>query len=312
MALGATEAAMASGNRALFEPAFLHENVFIRIDILRPNDDATDEIAALLPSIPGQVSVLNSIIRGSHTPNVQIGRQCESPYTCQFKEHCWRHVTEPSIFTIPRVGEAKIDQLVSQGTTSIFDIPEDFHLSDNQRSYVEMLSETKSLLCTTRFISLTSRPRRKPCRGYPGSAPFSQYPFQFSLHLLHDNGDLDHFAYLHSDTSDPRTPLAEALVDRVGPSGTIIAYNTAFEKSVISNLAKAIPSLTEDLGPLLKRFFDLLPIFRNYYIHPAFHGSSSIKNVLPVLVPDLSYSELNISEGSSAQVAPTGLGISRI
>ena len=150
---------------------------------------------------------------------------------------------------------------------------------------------------------MTSRPRRKPCRGYPGSAPFSQYPFQFSLHLLHDNGDLDHFAYLHSDTSDPRTPLAEALVDRVGPSGTIIAYNTAFEKSVISNLAKAIPSLTEDLGPLLKRFFDLLPIFRNYYIHPAFHGSSSIKNVLPVLVPGLSYSELDISHGSSAQVA---------
>src|SRR5690606_27031315 len=49
--------------------------------------------------------------------------------------------------------------------------------------------------------------------------------------------------------------------------------------------------------------YDLMDIFRNnYYIDPAFRGSNSIKDVLPVLAPDLSYKELNIGKGDIASL----------
>ncbi|MEE8441262.1 MAG: hypothetical protein V3S41_06025, partial [Spirochaetia bacterium] len=54
---------------------------------------------------------------------------------------------------------------------------------------------------------------------------------------------------------------------------------------------------------MLPRFFDLLVIFRSHYSHPDFLGSNSIKNVLPVLVPDLSYEGMAVGDGNEAQAA---------
>ena len=51
------------------------------------------------------------------------------------------------------------------------------------------------------------------------------------------------------------------------------------------------------------RFADLLDIFRKFYIDPDFGGSNSIKDVLPVICPDLSYSTLEVGNGQDAQAA---------
>jgi len=39
------------------------------------------------------------------------------------------------------------------------------------------------------------------------------------------------------------------------------------------------------------------------YIHPGFKGIWSIKNVLPVMVPELSYSDMGIGKGDQAMMA---------
>jgi len=50
------------------------------------------------------------------------------------------------------------------------------------------------------------------------------------------------------------------------------------------------------------RIVDLMiPFAEGWYVDKDFFGSASIKAVLPVLVPQLSYKELNISGGNSAQ-----------
>lgn len=38
------------------------------------------------------------------------------------------------------------------------------------------------------------------------------------------------------------------------------------------------------------------------YIHPGFKGSWSIKNVLPMMVPELSYSEMETGKGDQAMM----------
>jgi hypothetical protein len=373
-ALDTTKEAVASGKNAFFEPAFLYDNVFIRIDVLRPNgdtwdlievksvltvsdthiidaavqryvtegagltinkcyimhlcrdcefpdlsnlfilDDVTPQVANLLPTIPDQVATFNQIIADSETPDIPIGKHCDSPYTCLFKAHCWQHVAEPSIFCIPRISAKKIDQLVSQGITSIHEIADDFKLSENQRRHVDVFKNNKpqilwpaicdqlaTLQYPIHFLDFETQMEAIP--RLPGLRPFNQYPFQFSLHILHEDGTLDHFEYLHRDASDPREPLAKALIDTVDPTGTIIAYNASFEIRVIGNLAWRIPSLRHSLYRLRDRFFDLLPIFRDYYFHAGFLGSNSIKDVLPVLVPELSYTNLDVHGGDEVQLA---------
>ncbi|GAH48601.1 unnamed protein product, partial [marine sediment metagenome] len=247
-------------------------------------DDVTDKVTKILPSVPDQVTELNRIIAEKETPDIPIGKHCDSPYTCQFKEYCWQNVTEPSIFSIPRISAKKIDMLILQDITSIRDIPENFKLSENQRRHIEVFRNNKpqilwpaiqdqleTLQYPLHFLDFEMQMDVIP--RLAGLRPFSQYPFQFSLHILHEDGTVDHFDYLHRDTTDPRAPLAKALLDCLDATGTIIAYNAGSEKRAIAHLAKAIFSYRQNLYLLRKRFFDLLPIFRDYYFHPDFRGS---------------------------------------
>ena len=49
------------------------------------------------------------------------------------------------------------------------------------------------------------------------------------------------------------------------------------------------------------RTYDLMDVFtKQHYVHKDFKGSTSIKKVLPVLAPELSYKELTIQEGGTA------------
>lgn len=72
---------------------------------------------------------------------------------------------------------------------------------------------------------------------------------------------------------------------------------------MINDLIAACPDLAEPLKSIRGRLWDLLPIVRNHYYHPDFHGSFSIKSVLPVLDPDSGWSELEIADGMAAAIA---------
>ena len=132
--------------------------------------------------------------------------------------------------------------------------------------------------------------------------PFQQTPFQWSVHVLHEDGTQTHHGYLHRDRTDPREALASVLVDVLADEGSIVVYS-GFESRVIRSLADTLPALEDRLLPLQDRMVDLLHLLHNYYYHPNFHGSFSIKDVLPVLVPTMSYEDLFIREGSQAALA---------
>ena len=60
--------------------------------------------------------------------------------------------------------------------------------------------------------------------------------------------------------------------------------------------------LADALGDIEMRLFDLLPVVRSSYYHPRFRGSFSIKRVLPAIVPELGYDDLEIADGQTAAV----------
>ncbi len=53
----------------------------------------------------------------------------------------------------------------------------------------------------------------------------------------------------------------------------------------------------------------MIPFRQKYYCSPEMKGSYSIKAVLPSLVPELSYDELEINEGGLASIAFESLWI---
>lgn len=138
-----------------------------------------------------------------------------------------------------------------------------------------------------------------------GTRPYQQIPFQYSLHILAENQSIEHREFLASPTdfhrTDPRKLLIEQLKKDFRNSGSIVTYNKSFEIGRLKELAEAFPEDAEFLQGLIERIVDLYDVFWNrWYYHPAMKNSASIKSVLPALIPEFSYGDLNISDGSTA------------
>jgi hypothetical protein len=264
--------------------------------------------------VPEMLERFRQTLSASTEPAVPVGPHCEEPYECPFKGYCWQGVPPVSIFDIPRLGSAAKGQLAAQGVLRLEDLPAEYPLTENQARFVKLIRRGRAqidsasirvLLATLSFplYFLDFETDSPAIPRFPGMRPFQQFPFQFSVHVLQPGGRLEHREYLHGDLEDPRPALARRLVEAIGPEGSIVAYNAAFERGVLEALARELPSLAEDLLQRAARLWDLLPVFREHYLHPGFGGSASIKRVLPVLVPELSYEDLEIGEGAQAQAA---------
>ena len=84
--------------------------------------------------------------------------------------------------------------------------------------------------------------------------------------------------------------------------GDVLVYNKTFEITRLNEIARDFPEYADEIEKLISRIKDLMiPFQKKYYYAPEMKGSYSIKAVLPALVPELSYDNLEINEG--------GLGI---
>lgn len=208
----------------------------------------------------------------------------------------------------------KVAQLYDMGIEKLVDIPEDFVLSPKQKLQV---SAAKS---GERIIDIASIGKYMEKLQFPlyfldyetlasvvppfnGLSPYEQLPFQYSLHVLDSpEGELKHFTYLHRENSDPTIALSESLQECIGTSGTILTWNESFEKRCNDLMARVAPKYKKFYADVNNRVADLcIPFQKNWYVDHGFLGSYSIKKVLPVLVPELSYSSLGINEGAAAQ-----------
>jgi hypothetical protein len=134
---------------------------------------------------------------------------------------------------------------------------------------------------------------------YANTSPYEVIPFQWSDHIFHKDGSLVHKEYLCEDRRDPREDFTRTLLENLDGRGSIFIYTT-YEKTIIKRLAEHLPQYRDDLLCIPNRFKDLCSIIRHYFYHPGFHGSFSLKSVLPVLVPEMSYNTLSIKDGSHA------------
>ncbi len=278
--------------------------------------DVTNETAALISQIEAQTKSLKEVASSKKMPQVKIGRQCENPYPCSFYGYCWKEVPEGSIYELTRLSEKKLGDLQARKILTLCDIPDGFKLSPSQKLQVQAAKTKqphlerqaiKKLIAELNypiyFLDFETLGPAIPL--YDGMKPYQALPFQASLHIQdYPGGDIKHLEYLGDGRSDPRPGLVQFLCKNIGPKGSVIAYNKSFEARCLNDLADAFPKEAKCLIGIKDRLWDLDdPFQRGFYVHPQFHGSWSIKAVLPVIAPELSYEDLTIRGGTEAQVA---------
>jgi hypothetical protein len=92
------------------------------------------------------------------------------------------------------------------------------------------------------------------------------------------------------------------VIKDIGDAGTVLVWYEGFEKARNRELGDMLPEYKDSMDAINDRVVDLMLPFKNkWYDDPRFEGSASIKQVLPVVCPELSYKSLGIQEGGSAQ-----------
>ena len=226
-----------------------------------------------------------------------------------------REIDKYSIYRLGRINKDNIKKLEEDGIETIDKIPNtELFLSSKQKAQVEV-TKTNTARISEKDIKLFVDKFKYPIYFldyetvadvvpmYDGTSPYDQVPFQYSLHILHEDGKLEHKEFLHQSSESPIEHIKKRLMEDIGDKGSVVVWYAAFEKGCNKFLCRNEKGEKLDFFDNLNdRIIDLMEPFKNdLYLHKDFFGSASIKKVLPVLVPDLSYSNLDIKEGETAQ-----------
>lgn len=262
---------------------------------------------------------LQQLLNRATEPNIDIGSHCLSPFECPYMHHCWAHITNQSVLHLnnPR---GKQWQLYENGIQHLADIPEHYPLNHQQYLQVEGV-RNNTIHIDRQQLQHFLNPIQKPLCFFDfetinpalpvlnGTKPFEQVPFQYSLHICDAQLNIQQhceflaqaYDFTNATSTDPRLQLIEQLKRDMPQHGSIIAYNAAFEISILKGLAIAFPDEEPFLNGLITRFVDLyLPFKSGWYYKPEMGASLSIKSVLPAIAPEFSYADLKIANGGLA------------
>jgi predicted RecB family nuclease len=278
------------------------ENLFI-------SSDLTQEALYYQEELIGKLQQMKDMLSNSHPPVIAPSRHCFSPDRCEFWEHCAQGLPEDWILELAGIGQNKFEELAGMGVQDIRDVPDSFSLTEiqerirtcvkNNEEYAssELRAELEEVQYPVHFLDFETLGLAIP--RYAGTRPYQTVPFQWSDHVLHEDGRVEHREYLCEEDKDPREEFARTLLGVLGTNGSIVTYTT-YEEGVIRGIGEDFPQYRDQLLALLGRVKDLYAIIRRNYYHPGFHGSFSLKSVVPALLPDMNYENLAIQEGQQA------------
>jgi predicted RecB family nuclease len=271
--------------------------------------DLTEQIIELQPSIIKEIASIKKLFSAKKSPQALPGKHCKKPYVCQYIDYCMKGLEYP-VTELPRISDTMLEALKKLKIKEINSIPQDLNglteLQQRVRDAVHaevpflksgMKEKLENIQYPIYFLDFESFNPALPL--YKNTKPYQMIPFQWSVHILSRKGGVKHKEYLHISHEDPHQAFACSLIKVLRKKGAILVYSN-FESTRIKGLMKILPGYSKELKALLSRIIDLQQIIRTHCYYPEFHGSYSLKNVLPVLIPDLTYEGLEISNGALA------------
>ena len=268
----------------------------------------TEEVLLQAKEFTDHCDVVTQIISQDSKPDVELKWECKG---CDIFKECVGEDIENHVFDLPRLSQKKFSQLVGLNVVRIEDVPNDFKLTPNQTKVNDSVKTGQPIIDNEGLnnalgsisfptYNLDFETVQTAIPLYSDILPYAQIPTQYSIHICSSPGQIDdHFDYLADPMKDCRRELAEKLLSDCGNKGSIIVY-TSFEKTIIMGLSELFSDLASSLESLVTRLVDLNTIISKHLYRMEFHGSSSIKKVLPVLVPDLGYEDMDVSNGQDA------------
>ncbi len=280
-------------------------------------ENFSNQESVVLPQILAWLEVAREALADGSEPFVVLDRKCWRPDKCSFQGHCLADQPKPSIYTLPQLHPSREKKLIEFGIRGVAEIEDPALLTDRQIRYWRAIREQKmsaspdlmprldEIKFPALFLDFEAVSPALPL--FKGSRPYEIVHFQWSAHLLTDPemrpDEWEHYEFLGHGDRDPRPAFCSEMESLLERSATVVHYSP-YELTQLKKLTEmGVERAGECLDLFRKNPVDLEDIVKQTVDHPAFEGKTSIKKVLPALVPGLDYSDLEIGNGDAAQLA---------
>lgn len=286
--------------------------------------DITEKVRALMSTTLLQVDMAFEVLANKTMPDIsprfvnQLGINGKSsPWLEEWME-IFKGIKGEfdtySMYNLAYPSPEQLGQLEDLGITSILEMNEDQALRDKQKVQIRTTKANQRILDAEKikvfldtfqyplyFFDYETLATLVP--QFDRFSPYKDYPFQYSLHVIESPGaEVQHKEYLHNEASDPMPGLLIQLRQDIGDTGTVLTWNMSYEKGCNDRMAELYPEYADLLADLNTRIEDLMtPFAKMWFFDKDFFGSASVKKVLPVLAPDLSYKDLEVDNGLLAR-----------
>ena len=248
----------------------------------------TDAARKRLSDVRNKLSPMQAVLAKEEEPEVLVSRSlCTQPYRCDYIDHCMADKPDDWVGYLPRISK-NLGLLHSQGIESVRDIPESFELPDSLASIrktilsgqVRVEDGLSSALAAfgppAYYLDFETINPGIPF--YPHTRPYERIAFQWSLHLIDEDGTVSHQEFLAPGHDDPRRAVAETLIKAVSEPGIpIVTWSKKTEAGILKALGELYDDLSIELDAIHARVVDLLPVVSEYVLHPGFFRRASLR-----------------------------------
>lgn len=276
------------------------------------SEDITKDVLKKKENIRSQIDEALTVMAGNKTPDEFLIQKCDDPGRCEFIEYYVKGI--PETYSIAE--KLPYKYLLAFLNRGVFDqskLDQDLVKKSGYVPKVQVVEidapgirhELAKLEYPLHFLDYeTYGPGIPP---FDGCHPYQQIPFQYSLFIKKDKDtELEYIEFLARSFENPMPEFLDHLHKHVHPKGSVIVWNGSFEAGRNLTMMVHFPKYAKFLESINARLFDLMLIFKfnkKLYIHGDFDKSASLKKVLPVICPELSYESLGIKEGGEASAS---------
>ncbi|MFH1667857.1 MAG: DUF2779 domain-containing protein [Candidatus Komeilibacteria bacterium] len=284
----------------------------IELDKLFISEDITEQVKEKLPEIKEEIEKALKVIEINDKADLHLINGCHSPKYCDYvKYYCEGISGIDSI--VNEISPKHLQTLLKRKILSPEKIPSDLLESIGYEPETEFTKidtkaiekEFKKLKYPLYFLDYETYASAVPL--FDGTRPHQNVPFQYSL-MVKDSptSPVRHTEFLARKLKNPIPELLLQLKGDIGPKGSVIVWYAQFETGRNTEMAQMEPKYADFLKSVNDRIFDLMLIFKfknQMYIKNEFQELASLKIVLPVLCPELSYESLDIRGGGEASAS---------
>lgn len=288
-------------------------NEYVRKGDIEPaklfiTEDVTEEVRELVSEVKEGIADARAILAVADYPDNRVILSCKSKNgSCDYLETYLSHVPVKKldvknwlpVFALSLLQKGVLD---ANSLSPVFLRGIGYRPVEKAVDAAAIKKELTTLVYPIYFLDYETF--ASPIPPFDGTRPWQKIVFQYSLHIKKaPDAKVEQREFLAEKDENPIPAMVAQLKKDIGTEGTVIVWYASFEVPRNKEIGEYYPEYTEFMEAVNNRVYDLMVIFKKkLYVDAGFHGSASIKAVLPIMVPELSYKELAIQEGGTASV----------